>query len=663
MDKGIMKKILKRWTIMAIVVIILLIFSGALFTKKQIMNNLDYNITLNDDGSVTIVENWDIHISHTNTLFRTFIKSSKFGDIINVNVKDLDTGEDLTQIYREMYHVTTDCFYALNLNPREFEVAWGTGMENKIGRKKYQFSYTITDVVSDYKDCQEFYWQLLDKSNSIPVKKVTGTITIPKKVENKDNLKVWGHGPLNGKIQVESKDTVKFLVDELDKNRMLEVRLVTTEKVIDTKNQKNYRYLEQIINQESKWANESNNIASGFYKIIISIYVISIIFNIYKAIKLYKISKKKNDGLIYTNLKYFRDIPREDISTPAEAAYLYMFDKSRETLESYQGNIVAATILDLALKGYIKLEVEDKKTYVQILKEGNGLNDDEFAVYKILKETGGKSRFEIGEINYFAKEKYSRYSTLINKLINEARESIYRQKLVDKANRKLYQKAERAKNNYNLILRIIEFILVGFVIGLIPIFEKAYIYVFGVGFKYNFITLLAILLPLIITILIKLKINWKAKDKIAVLTQKGIEEQEQWKALVRYIKDFSMIEEQKIPSLAIWEKYLVYATVFGMADEAIEQMKAKYPEVFVEEYWKDETLNQYQIINFAANNIIYNIRGESTISSITSDTNRAYSTSLSEIARHSSSSGSGGGGGFSGGGGGRWWWRPEWVGR
>lgn len=250
--KKILKKVLTRWSIMAIVILLIVLFSGQLFSKKQIMNELDYDITLNEDGSATIVETWDIYISHTNTLFRTFEKSNKFGDIINVNVKDLDTGEDLTQIYREMYHVTTDCFYALDLNSREFEVAWGTGMENKMGTKKYQFSYTITDVVTDYKDCQEFYWKLLDESNQISVDKVTGTIKMPNKVSDIDNLKAWGHGPLNGNIEIDSKNRIEFSVNQLSKNKMLEVRVVTAEEqfVVSSDKERNYRYLQSIIDEE-----------------------------------------------------------------------------------------------------------------------------------------------------------------------------------------------------------------------------------------------------------------------------------------------------------------------------------------------------------------------------------------------------------------------------
>ena len=654
--KNKLKKALKRWLIMAIVIMFIVLVSGHLFSKKQVMNKLDYNITLNEDGSATIVETWNVYISHTNTLFRTFERSNKFENITNVNVKDLDTGENLKQIYEEMYHVTTGCFYALYITPRKFEVAWGTGMENKMGTKKYEFSYTITNAVTDYKDCQEFYWKLLDESNSIPVSKVTGTIKMPSKVSNISNLKAWGHGPLNGNINIKNENTIEFTVDKLGKNRMLEIRAVTTEKqfVVNTDKEKEYKYLESIINEETNWAEGSNNETSVFWIILIGIYITTIIINIFKAIKYYKISKRKNDGIIHRDLKYFRDIPRESTATPAEATYLYYFNKRLDGTEGKQSEIVAATILNLALKEYIKLRVEENNIYVKIIKEPEGLKKDELAVYKILKGTGKDSEFKIDEINEFAKKNYSKYSTLINNLVNESRETLYKLKLVDKANQKQYIKSQNATTKYVALRGTIEFILIGILIGYIPLFDKAYIDIFGIRFIPGVVTALLIMLPIIVSLLIKFKMCEKTQNKIAVLTQEGTEEREEWVALGRYIQEFSLIEEKEIPSLVIWEKYLVYATAFGIANKAIEQMKAKYPEVFVKEYWEGENANKYQIINLATNNITYNTNSRSLIDSIAAETNKAYETSLSEIAKHSSSSGSGGGGGFSGG---RWW--PE----
>lgn len=659
------KKILTRWFIMAIAILFIVLVSGQLFSKKQIMKELDYDITLNEDGSATIVETWEVYISHTNTLFRTFEKSSEFGDIINVNVRDLDTNEDLTQIYREMYHVTTDCFYALDINSQEFEVAWGTGMENKMGIKRYEFSYTITDVITDYKDCQEFYWKLLDESNGIPVKKVTGTIRMPSKVSDIDNLKAWGHGPLNGNIEINSKNRIKFTVDRLSKNKMLEIRVVTSEDQfsVNSDNIKNHRYLERIIEEEEEWAEGSNDKSILFWIIVIGIYITIIIINICKAIKYYKITKKENDGIIHRKLKYFRDIPRENSATPGEATYLYYFNKSYTDLTSKQSNVVSATILNLALKGYIKLRTQGEEIYVKVVKDAEELKKEERAVYDILKDTGKDDEFKIDEINKFAKKEYSKYSTYINNLVNEARESLYKLELVDKANQKKYRKAQSAGNKFIMLRGTIEFILIGFLIGLIPFINNAYVATFGIRFISEFITIALILLPIIASLLVKYKICEKTQNKIAVLTQAGTEEKEEWKALAKYIEEFSMIDEKEVPSLVIWEKYLVYATAFGIADKAIEQMKAKYPEIFVQEYWQDENIEKYQIINFAANNTIYNISDRTTISRIGDSTTKAYKTSLSEIARHSSSGGSGGGGGFSGGGGGRRRRRPGWAGR
>ena len=40
--------------------------------KSQKMNELNYNITLNEDGSMNVIETWDIYVKNTGTLFRTF---------------------------------------------------------------------------------------------------------------------------------------------------------------------------------------------------------------------------------------------------------------------------------------------------------------------------------------------------------------------------------------------------------------------------------------------------------------------------------------------------------------------------------------------------------------------------------------------------------------
>ena len=45
------------------------------------------------------------------------------------------------------------------------------------------------------------------------------------------------------------------------------------------------------------------------------------------------------------------------------------------------------------------------------------------------------------------------------------------------------------------------------------------------------------------------------------------------------MEDFSLLNEKEIPAIEVWEHYLVYATVFGIADKVLKQLKTIYPNI------------------------------------------------------------------------------------
>ena len=101
--------------------------------------------------------------------------------------------------------------------------------------------------------------------------------------------------------------------------------------------------------------------------------------------------------------------------------------------------------------------------------------------------------------------------------------------------------------------------------------------------------------------------------------------------LKKYLLDYSLIAERGIEENAIWEDYLVYATLFGIADKVMEQFKKVYPEQLPE-------LEQY-------NNTIWLANSYGMIT--------YHAMTQGEFSRSGGSGGSssfGGGGGFSGGG-------------
>ena len=144
----------------------------------------------------------------------------------------------------------------------------------------------------------------------------------------------------------------------------------------------------------------------------------------------------------------------------------------------------------------------------------------------------------------------------------------------------------------------------------------------------------------------------RLQKKTRNLTQKGANEQEQWKALERFMENFSLLDEREVPELVLWDKYLVYATAFGIADKVLKQLKIKYPELVDDNYMIS---NNYMLVYMMSR---YNFDRM-----LTSSMQKAYNAGVREraarqaAASSSYSSGGGGGGGFSGGGGRRRW--PE----
>ncbi len=118
------------------------------------------------------------------------------------------------------------------------------------------------------------------------------------------------------------------------------------------------------------------------------------------------------------------------------------------------------------------------------------------------------------------------------------------------------------------------------------------------------------------------------------LLGEGIDEIAKWKGLKKYMQEFSMLDKREVPEIAIWEYFLVFATVFGIADKVLEQLKIVYPDI-------ENTIN----INTYPHMYLM----------VHADFSRSFSSAISTSMSFAYTSASGGGGGFSGGG--RWW--PE----
>lgn len=637
-----MNKTIKKILISICIFIVILLISTFSNAGDLKLNTLNYDVKLNADGTADVVETWKIYIEDTNTLFKTFeIDESKYKEITNVKVAELNSNNNIvnfTRINNYKYHVDKNCYYGLIYNGK-FEIAWGAHAKNTT--RTYQISYKIIDAVKNYKDCSEFYWQFISTKSEIPAKLVTGTIKLPTAVINKDNLKVWAHGPLNGNIEIKSNDTVTFQVENLKRNTMLEARVVTNPDIFYSNlNKENTDKLSRILNQEQRWADEANALREKYakeqamrQKILQVAYIIGLVIQIVIAIiaikKITKYSKTLKDLPVLKpeqESKYYRDIPDEN-ATPAQAAFLYYFKKS--TMQTNMPKIISATMLNLCMKKCIEFElIANKKNQIKVILTpntvGEKLSEDEEIVYGIFEKVvkSGTNSFTMKEFEKYAKNhstsllsKFKKIETVV-KGIEE--------------NNKNYDK--------NLISSYNKWTVKGVLFIIFAVFSMIICSVFGLVITLNYL-LYRISLSVILAIpaLIAGIYACIIAGRYNRLTQKGINEREQWMGLKRYMEDFSMIDEKAVPELVLWEKYLVFATAFGIADKVLKQLKVVYPQIADTEYM---TSHGYSYMSLMYSHGISN----SLISTLNSSVNSVYNST-------NYSSGSGSGGGFSGGGG------------
>lgn len=623
------------------VIIIALVLLGE--TKSQAglyLKSLDFDARLNEDGSMDVVETWDINVSETNTLYKTFNKdSSKYSSLTNFSVKEITGGmnKNFARSNTWEYHLPKDYYFGGTNNEGKYEISWGVSI-NSSSRKQYKISYTVNDAVHKYADCAELYWQFVGSDFEVSADSITGTITLPTNVASKEDIRVWGHTKyLNGEINVTKLDTVEFTVNNYQSGNYVEARLAMPTYLFgEAQIKSNTNKLDSIIAEETKWANEANarrDRRNKNFKLLILATIlvntsIGIMFS--KKIKKNKQFLEKNPNILpEQQLEYYRELPDKE-ETPLEAVFILKTGYKQSCLP----NVFSATILNFALKGYIKIEQEGKTIKILLNKiKTDELTGDEKKVLEILRAASNNNELTMAEL-----EKYIRNypSKLMN--LNSTFEKVSKTQASEKGKfdtNRFNKQIVYAEKNVGYI-----FILIIIIIASILTIGYAYKNVQGMLITCTIISLAFFIVVTIINLILNIKITTSFNG----FTQKGINEQEQWKAFKKYMEDFSYLNEKEVPELVLWEKYLVYATAFGIAGKVLKQLKVKYPELN----------NQDTISNMVLFNAMYNVNGLNAnfINSISTSTSRMYSSTYS--------SGTGGGGGFSGGGGfGGRWWRPE----
>lgn len=483
-------------------------------------------------------------------------------------------------------------------------------------------TYTLKDLVVVHNDIAELAHDFIGTDYQEDISNLIIRINLP---SSSKELRIFSHGPLNGKNRIIDDKSVEITYETLDKGNAVDGRVVFDKSIVPNATKKsNVDGLGKILEVEKERANYANKLREAARKrekmlqtlaiimeILLGIWLIGLIVIVYKFY-----NKNDKEYRSEFNGKYFRDFPEE--YTPSTVSYL--MNKSINNLSFNAG------ILDLIRKKAITIEevTIDKKGLFKNKQQKDyklsrnmnfnldTLSTSEKKLFNLLIGTVGNGDYVIlGDMKEFSKD-YDNAKRLISGYDS------WRYACESEAEtEEFYENTKKEKTNcilYSLIFIPITFLalLCGSNMGRVLLMD-----LFGI---------LAI-------------IYFSSATK---RTKKGNEQYHKWKGLKNFLADFGRLDEKDLPEIKLWERYLVYATMFGLAAKVQNAMKMNL-----------ERMNYSDNIDFTYlyfDNYYFSNSMTNAVNSSLSSARGTISTHELASSSDSSSGGYGGGSSFGGGG-------------
>lgn len=545
-----------------------------------------------------------------------------------------------TDIFSEGFS-TLECFQRVNSANKGDSKSY-TFKENtltmynpssKMKGESFYIEYLIKNVVVKYDDIADLRLSIFDTGFSESINNFEMRIHLPSK---DSNFRIWGHGVLYGNTERSNDDTGLINITNLPSYSPVDIRLTFDRNLIPNSNKiSNKIMFDKIIEEETEKANNANNdrdeardelerIRKEQEKLdaerekeriekeakdLKSFTFFSIPWVI-GLLGLLGYNYFKNDKELEPDFKnqYFRDFP--DDASPEEARLLIENTIDSISLSSSLLNIVRK-------KGFIIEEFSSTEGLI-IKKE---VKDYKFTLVDhtlIEPLTSDEKYVRSWFIDFYGDKKNSFVLSSMKKRIKNQFEA---EKFMKKYNHwkssinTIFNAKSTYEKNASMKILIVVFSLFPFLVGML----MTNTFIMGLAL---------VIIPLSIYLLTSKK-----------RTKLGNERYYKWRALKNFMNDFGRFEEKELPEVYLWEKYLVYANAFGLADKLKQQMQIRIQNVDTTVY-NDEMFNYIML-----NNIINNSITTGVSASIASAT-----AALERVASSSDSSGGGFGGGFSSGG-------------
>ena len=509
----------------------------------------------------------------------------------------------------------------------------------------FRINYVDSQLARRYADTSELYWKFVSDGWDVESQNVRCVVHLPvpsgQTVSAGDNVRVWGHGPLDASVYVVDGNVV-YSVPGVGSSEYAEARVAFPSEWLSDATASSEARLDYITSQEQGWADEANAKRakaraisyglSGFGGLAA---IASCAYAISRRLRYKETHKPQFDD------KYFRDVPSAD--HPAVLGALIKGGTPQQ--EDLTASLMRLTDLGMAKLSMVKtsrkglfgrthqdseyrLELTPNNVGRSIARtkgpgEAQARRIDEDTIKFLFRKIAPKGTRSDSTTLYFSeigdvaksdaetyRDAYEDWETTVEACLTERRFS------------------EDEHSNGRVGLALFGGIDVILAVGL------AFLMLIGeVAGTWGLPAAVLLAVAGVFSI-------WSARG-MESLSSEAIELKAKLEALRRWLLDFTRLEEAIPQDVVLWNQLLVLAVVLGVSEEVIKQLKIAAPQILedpqimpVYGWYHTEPGLGRPVADFGEN------------------ISHAHQVSTAELASSSFSDGGGGGGGFSGGGGG-----------
>ena len=555
--------------LLSFLTVLLLLIPTAVDASSTRVNSIDINCQIDQNGTATFVEKWDMDVSEGTEGYKIFNGMSD-QPLKLIGVTD-DRGKTYTNIGSwnsdlSKEYKTNKC--GLIRDDGHYELCFGLG---DYGRRSYTMTYQIDHFVNQYEDQQGINYAFIsDMALNV------GDVTI--RVSgitpySKDNAKIWAFG-YSGSVNFDD-GSVVLQTHSLNSNKMQLLMGLESNAYASPNQRYSRKKFEKVVNE----AKEGSSYSKGMSKeakimlFIFITFVIVMVISIIVAVIVFS-----DSGVVFENgrtIKGKEVTPFREIPCDKDIFLFYYLAKKLDIIgdDESRENLISGFILKWVRDGVVTIREKEsgaivkKKNYDMYLDvDVKFENKQESALYKMFILASKDGVLQTKAFQKWCGKHYKKIDSWFTKVDNIIEDSMN-------------------KNGYA---------------------KTATVY--------------------------KRVLFWNIPRDRTVWTNKAYDQCLYVWGFNNFLKDEDNMKEKAAIEVKLWDEYLIFAAVLGIADRVEKQLKVAIPR-----YEEMTTYNSFPIYyythTFAHNSM-------------------SAATAAASAGQGGSSSFSGGGSSFSGGGGG-----------